>query len=102
MIRRNGAPNASDPERASPMTICFSPTLDDLLADPLVQALMSADHVDAASLRREMTQTATRIARPGGLDLSGARVRFATALRPARTGSAVPAGKPGREPRLCC
>ena len=74
-------------ERLPPMSISCAPTLDDLLADPLVQALMSADRVDAAGLRREMTQTATRIARP--LDLAGARVRFGTDAR-----------KAGREPRL--
>jgi hypothetical protein len=79
-----------------------APTLDDLLADPLVQALMSADHVDPASLRRDMNRTAARIARPRGLDLSGARVRFGTEPRPVPTLLGLAADKPGRDPRLCC
>ena len=66
------------------MTTCFAPTLNDLLGDPLVLRLMSADHVDAASLRRDMTETATRIgARPLGVDFSRARVRAVTEPRPA-------------------
>jgi len=64
------------------MTNCFAPTLNDLLADPLVLKLMAADHVDAASLWRDMTETATRIgAHPLGADFSRARVRPLTEPR---------------------
>jgi hypothetical protein len=84
------------------MSTCFSPTLDDLLADPLVQALMSADRVDAGSLRREMTRTAARVAQPNGHDLAGARVRFAGAPRPARAALPLVADKASCESRMCC
>lgn len=67
-----------------PMTSCFAPTLNDLLADPLVLRLMSADHVDAASLKRDMTETAKRIgARPLGVDFNRARVHSVAGSRPA-------------------
>jgi hypothetical protein len=38
-----------------------APTIDDLLADPLIQRVMSADHVEAQALRSLLTGTARRL-----------------------------------------
>ena len=84
------------------MSTCFTPTLDDLLVDPLVQAVMSADRVDVARLRREMTRTAAHIAGRRGLDLAGARVRFAPPPRAARLDLPHGAERAGDEFRMCC
>ena len=55
--------------------VCPSQTLDDLLADPLVQALMRADRVETPDLRRMMRDVAEK-RREAGLDFSRARLRF--------------------------
>ena len=55
--------------------VCSAPTLDDLLADPLIQAVMRADHVETVALKRMLTGVAARQTERA-LDLSGARVRF--------------------------
>ena len=40
---------------------CREPSLDDAMADPLIQALMLADGVDPDELRALMRETARRI-----------------------------------------
>ena len=40
---------------------CREPSLDDAIADPLIQALMLADGVDPDELRALMRETARRI-----------------------------------------
>ena len=40
---------------------CREPSLNDAMADPLIQALMLADAVDPAELRALMRETARRI-----------------------------------------
>ena len=54
---------------------CSAPTLDDLLSDPLIQAVMRADHVETVALKRMLTGVAARQGERA-LDLSRARVRF--------------------------
>jgi hypothetical protein len=39
-----------------------APTIDDLLADPLIQKVMQADHVESQALRGLLNGTARRIA----------------------------------------
>ena len=71
------------------MPACFT-DLDGLLADPLVQMMMTADRVNPTAVRSELNQVAARVSnRTPRLDLAGARVRFGTDAR-----------KAGREPRL--
>jgi hypothetical protein len=38
-----------------------APTIDDLLADPLIQKVMDADHVEPQALRSLLTGTARRL-----------------------------------------
>jgi len=38
-----------------------APTIDDLLADPLIQRVMSADHVEPQALRSLLAGTARRL-----------------------------------------
>jgi hypothetical protein len=45
------------------MSLNHGPTVDELLADGLVQAVMQADHVEPAELRRLLGGVADRIAR---------------------------------------
>ena len=54
---------------------CSAPTLDDLLSDPLIQAVMRADHVEIVALKRMLTGVAARQGERA-LDLSRSRVRF--------------------------
>jgi hypothetical protein len=44
------------------MKLHEGPTIDDLLADPLIRAVMRADHVELLALRSQMTAAAARIA----------------------------------------
>ena len=44
------------------MTLPEDPTIDDLLADPLIRAVMRADHVELLALRSQMVAAAARIA----------------------------------------
>jgi hypothetical protein len=58
----------------------FDPTLDTLLSDPLVVALMKADRVDPASLRAEFIRIGAELAGRRRSD-SGFR-RLRASLRP--------------------
>jgi hypothetical protein len=57
-------PNArwSSKLKGSAMSLSHGPTLDDLLADPLIQTVMRADHVEPQALRALMSGAAGRIA----------------------------------------
>jgi hypothetical protein len=65
-----------------------SPTIDSLLADPLIQSVMRADRVDPLALRTMLTRVAANRREPR-LDLDGARIRFGGQPRP-RAGEATP------------
>jgi hypothetical protein len=64
--------NASVPQEAAAtfaaetdgdfMTQCDSPTIEQLLADSLIRAVMRADHVEPEALKSLMERTADRIA----------------------------------------
>ena len=56
-------------------------TIDDLLADPLIQSVMRADAVDAGSLKVLLTNVGARVAGTT-LDLRTAQVRFGAEPRP--------------------
>ena len=56
------------------MSLSYSPTIDDLLADSLIQSVMRADHVEPQALRSLMQGVAGRV---------GAGSRGATLQRPA-------------------
>jgi hypothetical protein len=45
-------------------THCIEPTIQDLLNDPLTQAVMKADSVDSQALRRMLGSVALEIERP--------------------------------------
>ena len=40
------------------------PSLSDALSDPIVQTIMSADHVDPRTLEADLRATARKVARP--------------------------------------
>jgi hypothetical protein len=42
---------------------CHDMSLNEVLADPLIRAVMAADGVDPARLKAELAETARRIAR---------------------------------------
>jgi hypothetical protein len=48
--------------------LCNEPTLDQLLAEPIVQQLMRRDRIDEASIRHLLQETAA--ARPGSSNSS--------------------------------
>jgi hypothetical protein len=47
------------------MSLRQSTTIDDLLGDPVVQAMMRADRVEAQALRTMLVSAAGRLAAPG-------------------------------------
>jgi hypothetical protein len=57
-------------------------TIDDLLADPLIQAVMRADRVETVALKQMLMGVAAR-RRERALNLTGARVWFCGQPRPA-------------------
>ena len=82
------------------MPACFT-DLDGLLADPLVQMMMTADRVNPTAVRSELNQVAARVSnRTPRLDLAGARVRFAPKSR--LHGPHLPPHYMGCDARLCC
>jgi hypothetical protein len=78
------------------MQACSAPTLDRLLADPLIQAVMRADRVDPATLRRELTRVADDLATP-----SDPRARFGAAARATFVGPRLPPNLAGGQARMC-
>jgi hypothetical protein len=68
-------------------------SIDDLLADPLIQAVMKADRVEPAALKSLLTDAAVRLARPAPrpLAINAENVRFSGQRRaPLRIGSPAP------------
>jgi hypothetical protein len=68
-----------------------APKIDVLLADPLIQAMMQADRVEAGALKGLLTSVATRVA--AGRDarvFHAAPARFASAPRPASLAYSLP------------
>jgi hypothetical protein len=69
-----------------------TPSLDELLADPLIRAVMRADRVDAAALRRELARVAGPVARrrrDRALELGVAGARSGTEPRPVQFGTSL-------------
>ncbi len=66
-------------------------TIDNLLADPLIQAVMQADHVEAGALKGLLTRVGNRVAAD----------RRAGARPPWMVHMAAPSSFAGVEPRLC-
>ena len=60
---------------------CSPQTIDDLLADPMIQAVMRADRVETVQLKQMLTGVAER-RRERDLDLKGAKVWFCGQPRP--------------------
>jgi hypothetical protein len=77
-----------------------SQTLDELLADPMIQAVMRADRVEPAALKDMLTGVADRL-NQRRLDLTGARFWFCGQSRPASAPKLWPQAKSG-EDRVCC
>ena len=50
--------------KGSAMSLSYHPTVDDLLADSLIQAVMRADHVEPETLKTMLGGVASRIERP--------------------------------------
>jgi hypothetical protein len=47
---------------------CFGePSLGDALADPIIRAVMAADHVDPEALASSLRETALRVGQAGAL-----------------------------------
>jgi hypothetical protein len=91
------------------MQACSFQTVDNLLADPLIQAVMRADHVETGALKGMLNGVAVRVAadrRERALSMEGARVRFAGEVRaqpaPMMLRLAPPAPSTGCDGRYCC
>ena len=92
------------------MSFSHAPTVDELLADGLVQAVMQADHVEPTELRTLLSGVARRIARRREGERKAARF-FATPRLEWRTNSSdasalarvlpLPVADPCGA-RLCC
>jgi hypothetical protein len=96
--------------KGSAMSLSYNPTIDDLLADSLIQTVMRADHVEPQALRSLMHGVASQVAESRGL---GARqpalllIGLPNDRRAApRAGNAPPPRRPARSPNLgsalCC
>jgi hypothetical protein len=88
------------------------PTLDDLLADSLIQTVMRADHVEPQALKTLLHGVASRIGRPARASQRPAAV-FVSSVNDRRTPSqtgrlaqaprrATRASQAGRGSTLCC
>jgi hypothetical protein len=78
------------------MTLHYGPTIDDLLADSLIQTVMRADHVEPQALKSLLHGVAGRIGRPERASQPPAVVFVGTAndrRTPSRGGRATPAGR---------
>jgi hypothetical protein len=83
----------------------YAETVDDLLADPLVQAVMRADGVEAGALKDMLAGVAARVraSRPASaLTFDPVSVRFAAEGRPRPLRLSPPEAYRGGENRLCC
>ena len=56
------------------MSLSLTPSLDELLDDGLIQAVMRADHVEPAELRTQLGGVAARIARRRQSEGTGPRI----------------------------
>jgi hypothetical protein len=63
-LRSQTAPGARNSQSKGTAAMAYrnAPTIDDLLADPLIQKVMQADHVEPQALRGLLNGTARRIA----------------------------------------
>ncbi len=78
-------------------------TVDDLLADPLIQILMRADRVEPSALKGMLSGVAAHVrARAPALTFDPIRVRFATEAVPRLLRLSPPEAYRGGENRLCC
>jgi len=83
-----------------------APTIDDLLADPLIQKVMDADHVEPQALRSLLTGTARRLGysmRAGSVQMRqdlGRRGSLRAPLSLMRPSARVPDSECGAS--LCC
>ena len=91
------------------MSLRHSPTIDELLGDSLIQAVMRADHAEPQGLRRLLTDAAFRVAearvgqRPAGKPPAKSPIERRAApggSAPKRARAAPPADPCGSA--LCC
>ncbi len=84
----------------------YAPTIDDLLADPLIQKVMYADHVEPQALRSLLAGTARRLGdfmRARSVQMRqdlGRRGSLREPLALMRTSARVPDGECGAS--ICC
>src|SRR5271156_2537941 len=82
--------------KGSAMSLSYNPTIDDLLADSLIQTVMRADHVEPQALKTLLDGVASRIGGPEPALQRPAAVFFSSASQsrtPPRTGNAAPAAR---------
>jgi len=107
--RRVNAEKAASPGKVNRKGIVMSPyyaqTVDDLLADPLIQAVMRADRVEPDALKGMLTGVAARVGanrRALALAFDPVSVRFgAEARTPTPLRLAPPSAYTGGENCLC-
>ncbi len=89
----------------------YRPSVDELLADSLIQAVMRADHVEPQALRALLKGAAGRLAAGPGRAPQPSRVQFVGSASDRRTtlrGTNTPPARHARVPRgtsgpvLCC
>jgi hypothetical protein len=77
----------------------FPQTVDDLLGDSLIQAVMCADHVEPDALKVMLTGVGAKVAadrKEQKLALEGARVRFAGEVSPRQEAPTLLLAPPAR------
>jgi hypothetical protein len=94
------------------MSLSYSPKIDDLLADSLIQTVMRADHVEPQQLKTLLDGVASRIGGPERALQRPAAVFVGSGNHgwtPSRSGNAGPAAGKARRVRdtgygsaLCC
>ena len=91
------------------MSIHSAPTIERLLADSLIQAVMRADGVDPGALKAMLTGVGARVAagrQEPKIALEGARVRLSAETRPRQQAPtlllAPPAGGAIQQACYCC
>jgi hypothetical protein len=78
------------------MSLSYSPTIDDLLADSLIRAVMRADHVEPRALKALLHGVASRIEAPEPVSRRPAIVFVSTAndrRTPSRGGGFAPTAR---------
>jgi hypothetical protein len=84
------------------MTLRYEPTISELMADPLVRSMMSADHVDPHALEAMLYSLAPRLAGRRGSELADRRRPFFDARAAAPTTLPRQVAPMARTPRDIC